>query len=77
MFTERTTPRTDCPEKLPPAPPIAVDQAHFEGKQPMNDLQRTFVRIINDILGVSGGENFTEYESGEYIRKMMAKFLGN
>jgi len=79
VFTQRDTPRTDCPTSLP-YPPLEPWRYQNQHKQPLNDLQRSLVQLaaaVNGELDTFDVESFaTEEEGANYIEKQMEKLLG-
>lgn len=78
LFLERSSPRKDCPAKLPPA---------YEGQKldvnepllPLNPLQEEFISIAEGVVGITESKVsyiHTQQQGSEYIRSLMRKFLG-
>jgi len=76
LFTQRDSPRTDCPLTIP-APP-KLKNTKGEHLQPLNDLQKTFIRLASALNGnqVATDNLVTEQDGAEYVKHEVAKFLG-
>jgi len=76
ILLQRTEPRTDCPMKLPDAPPPTPGYLEIEKKSPVNDLQRTMVPMFEEVLGIKFGDLdvMTQYEFGIRARELMEEF---
>jgi len=86
LFTMRSTPRTDCPIELPDPPKFKPSTAN-EHNQPINDLQRGFVKLVEAVVtplcaNNTGGCRFdksrfdSESAAGKFMVHEMEKFLG-
>lgn len=75
LFTQRNSPRTDCPKVLPPAPTVPEEYLIEEGQKPMNSLQLSYIAFMNDMLGLKGGEDLNQVDGGEYMKKLNQRFF--
>jgi len=79
IFTQRTTPRTDCPTSLP-EPPLDRWRRPNQHKQSLNDLQKSLVYLAASLDGESESLDIssitTEQDGAAYVQKKMEKVLG-
>lgn len=83
LFT-RTTPRTDCPETLPPVdhPAILAYHQHKanapEHLQPLHELQISYLHAANAMAGLEPEANLhllrNEHEGAQYIHTLMKEW---
>jgi phospholipase C len=77
ILQQRTTPRTDCPTKLPNPP--SLRKLPLEGTRPLSDLQESFINMAktllpeNDIKELKHPE--TEGEGRLFAAQIMSKLL--
>lgn len=85
IFSERTTPRTDCPLTLPSINTAAHNNylrtkaARPEHLQPLSDLQIELLQVGNALAGLHPAANIdmikTEEQGGIYLRNLVLNFL--
>jgi len=77
VLTQRTTPRTDCPLTMPD-PALSAETVQTTAKRPLNDLQKSLIRLSSSLHGsLYDGEDLANEESGAiYIQEQMEKLLG-
>jgi len=81
IFTQRSSPRTDCPEKLPPAPPQGIDaeRIKYEMQQPTNDLQLELCDIFGGVVGEpqlrKQCESMTEHEWSVWMQESLSAWI--
>ena len=85
IFSERTTPRTDCPMTLPPIHTesynhyLRLKAERPEHLQPLSELQMELVQAGNAIAGLHPDANLdyikTEEDGGVYLRNLILNFL--
>jgi phospholipase C len=68
----RTTPRTDCPTKLPNVPKPDPANLDIEAKRLVNGLQCDFIRNFEDS---HGNCNMNQLEGAKYLRYLMKHHL--
>lgn len=81
LLSQRSTPRTDCPTRLPSIHKPALDsylrskRARPEHLQPLSDLHIEMLQLGNAAVGLSPSANLhllkTEEEAGIYLRDLM------
>eukprot|EP01120_Amphizonella_sp_Union-15-10_P013873 TRINITY_DN6546_c0_g1_i1.p1 TRINITY_DN6546_c0_g1~~TRINITY_DN6546_c0_g1_i1.p1 ORF type:complete len:136 (-),score=24.32 TRINITY_DN6546_c0_g1_i1:66-473(-) len=78
ILTHRTSPRTDCPTVLPPAPLVDPSYLQQEQNSPLNELQIDNIGYIEDALGEHFGDwsQMNQLQWGERMRKLMERFRG-
>eukprot|EP01090_Pellita_catalonica_P002789 TRINITY_DN12390_c0_g1_i1.p1 TRINITY_DN12390_c0_g1~~TRINITY_DN12390_c0_g1_i1.p1 ORF type:complete len:295 (+),score=23.63 TRINITY_DN12390_c0_g1_i1:551-1435(+) len=73
VYSQRSTPRTDCPTSLPFIPPTSRrQQALSESNRPMNGLQREHFAYQGCNLppmSASQLDKLTQFEAGQLLRK--------
>jgi len=73
ILTQRSTPRTDCPVKLPAAPTIDPEVIEIEANLPLNELQCDFIKAF------PGGDakfcNLNQLEGSKYIRQLVDNYM--
>lgn len=85
IWKELSSPRTDCPKRLPDPPGLHPHNQFLRGTQPMTDLSRDFVALaagLNDNPSqweqtVAEADLESEADAAMYIRKQVEKFLGH
>lgn len=86
VWSQRTSPRTDCPATLPTPPPSVSQRARrlsvqtgrpVDGSGPLSGLQQTMVSIAASLEGTYfRGDGMTEAEASLWIREKVNTFLG-
>lgn len=79
LLNERSTPRTDCPVKLPEVPDhYKIEKAIPEHLQPLNSLQKSLIIIAEGLTNTTysmANEIQTEHEGALYVKHLVKKFL--
>jgi len=78
VFSTRTTPRTDCPERLPVVAAMSDERLQAEKKNPLSHLQRDFMGMAAWLAGDSPDLALsleTEEEGGLYVKDAMERFI--
>jgi len=79
VFLNRTSPRTDCPTKLPPPHGSGLHARKDMHLQPMNDLQMNIAATAAFLNGLDIDEELeklkTERDGGLFVQEMMNRFL--
>jgi len=74
LLLQRTTPRTDCPVTLPPAPPVDPSYVEVEKLKPLNDLQHVILDSVEHALNIAKiDRNMNQGEYGILAEKLMYK----
>lgn len=79
VWSKRTTPRTDCPTKLPTPPNSTFAEAvHASaGRVPLTDLQKAFVKLAASLQGeFMNGDGWTEEEGSIFVRDRVHRAMG-
>jgi len=72
-FSNRSTPRTDCPTTLPEAPVTLEKQMNLK----VDELQKNFIAMAGGLNGIFvDGEGMTEFEASYFIKEQVSKFFG-
>jgi phospholipase C len=74
LFTVRTTPRTDCPTKLPNPPPMTKEELIDNAYLPLNDLQCAYFKAFP---GSNGNCDMTQEQASKYAIDLMENFRRN
>lgn len=72
LFTQRTTPRTDCPMKLPNPPSITEEEIMEQAKLPLNDLQCEYIKFFPNS---HGNCDMTQDEASRYSMEMLERAI--
>ena len=78
LFTELDAPRTDCPETLPPLPPVDPEEVIAQGLKPLNDhlaIQVQFYCIENNLPDCPDTATMNQLEASQFISKQLESFL--
>lgn len=79
LFEQRSSPRTDCPLKLPEVPDeVKVFKEIPEHNQKLNSLQKSLILITEGALKISKSQVDTietEEEGSDYVKSLMTRFL--
>jgi phospholipase C len=76
IFSSRTTPRTDCPMKLPEPIPLGHRKI-LTGNEPLSQLQEELAHLAAALNGMTDiPENMTKYQASRFVRKMVNRFFG-
>jgi len=77
FLTQRDSPRTDCPTKLPDAPKelLSASEMKFELSQPINELQAGFIEILENLTGDSAAHLTSQYGVSDWLLAATNKFL--
>jgi len=79
LFTERTSPRTDCPKTLPVPPVILKKPRRERGNRQMSELQRTLLYMIGKINGLPDDAipvQILERDAAVFVRNQIKQYLG-
>jgi len=72
LFLTRTTPRTDCPTKLPDPPTISEEDLAMQATLPVNDLQCDYIKAFP---GSHKNCHMTQLEAAHYFRYLAQTML--
>jgi len=74
---QRTSPRTDCPMKLPDPPKslLSEEEMKFELSQPINELQAGFLQILANLTGEAVPPLTTQYGVSDWLLSATHKVL--
>ena len=76
IFSDRATPRTDCPVTLPEPRPLG-HRKRLTGHEPLSHLQEQLVDIAAALNGVQDRipQGMTVIEGAHFVRKMVNRFF--
>jgi len=69
-------PRKDCLKDLPQVPQMSDEELRIEGRRKLNDLQKSYVKLISEMLNEDVPfEKMNQEQGGIYVRDATKRYI--